>query len=203
MKYIKLLAGFISALFLATLVDNLGDLVFKPFLSWVGDETINIYVSVNAEYIDKIILRAMDDHINELTFFIYTGVNFSIVLLAYLIVAYLSERLLVMSERNLAESDSFLKRKNCHVLIIFLNIFLIAFCITVFYKVIIMDKVKEISSYAYSSIEIVRPNMSENEYLELKSQYLQVKNKDDFEKISETLDSYSDENHVLPEKPEL
>jgi hypothetical protein len=70
-------------------------------------------------------------------------------------------------------------------------------------QVFLVSTEAKISTYAYKGIEIVRPNMTELEYLELKSKILQGQSKSDFNSISEHLQSYSDAAHVLPDKPTL
>lgn len=199
MKYLKLLAGLISAVLVAALANGLWDLALKPFLFWLIDSLINIYDNINTGYLDGIIQDSFSQHITPASSAIHTKLQFVTVILFVLLCAHgikgLTQKINFYEEPSLKDTNV--------IKLIFLYVTSIAFTVSVFYKISVNDKIASISNYAYSSIEIVRPNMTEREYLELKSQYLQVIDKDDFEKISKTLESYSDESHVLPLKPEL
>jgi hypothetical protein len=64
------------------------------------------------------------------------------------------------------------------------------------FAVATQSTVIHIQKYAAKNLEIIRPYVGDNEYYFLRSQYLQIENKEDFEKFQEKIESISSEHSI-------
>lgn len=192
---------YISSFLYAAVISGLGAgvwfTILEPSFVWLFNHLFQFWDLIHTNFIDSIYERALKEEVTIWYANITLYLRFIFLFVFFILIKKMNDSLI----RRSAEigNEKVIGYVNKIVLIsYFLFIIVAFFALSHIYKASIA---KTISAYAYDGLEIVRPNMTESEYLELKSKIIQGNSKSDFNLISNQLKNYADSDHVLPKEP--
>lgn len=195
----KYLTSFLYAAILSGLGYGVWTNFLEPFLLWLFNNLFQFWDSVQSSFIDSIYDRAMKEEVNIWYANTTLYLRFIFIFLFFFFVRNINANIIKIISKSSNEKINRLLNR-----IILINYFLLIIITFILMSHIFsVSQAKTISSYVYRGIEIVRPNMTETEYIKLKSKIIQGNSKTAFNYISESLKSYSDQDHVLPDEPKL
>lgn len=90
--------------------------------------------------------------------------------------------------------DAYKKSKQNNIISATLNIIFVLFMIFMSYFFIIRTNSIMTANYNLKNVEIIRPYISENKYIKIKSDMYQIKSKKDFEKFDKYIRSVANKN---------
>lgn len=188
-KLLKLFLSLLGLILLGALGSGLWEKVLNPFIDWFSKTFITIIGNFQSSYIDNIYKSSAlgPEKVSLMFSAVFFLVIFSFIMYALFI--YINR---TFRNGNSAFILKFMVTTQLAGTFILIGILLVRF-----------PTVSSLSNYSYQGLEIVRPNMSEYQYYELKSELLQVMSKDDFLNFSKKLKSYEDDEHRLPELVDL
>lgn len=195
----KNVRSFIYAAILSGLGYGVWTKIITPLFNWIFNNLVHFWDLSHSNIIDRIYKRGLQEEVTIWYEDIRSFIGFILVIALYFFITKL-----ISNWKDIYSNQRYRKTPiTLNILTSTSYSLLLISAISINLQVYLSKAQMNISSYAYKGIEIVRPNMTELEYLELKSKILQGKSKSDFNAISEKLKSYADDNHVLPEEPTL
>lgn len=188
MKIFKWFAVAISTILLGALGSGLWERVFSGFFDNIYRLAVELVANIYSGYLDIIYQEAARDtpdiYLKKIAFQIF------IIVSVYLIFSGLKNRKWSSSVVN-KKIEDLLNGMYLWAIIIGFYILIISF-----FSISTFSYSSEVKSYAFHSMEILRPYVGENKYLYLKSQYYQIHSEADFLDFNEALKEESKAHSV-------
>ena len=178
-KIVKLFFGALATILLGAIGSGFWEKFLSPLLSYLSKLITSTISSLSTSYSDSIYAKASnitsthDGAVTIIFFFISFG--------------------LFMYALNSKKENIFIRIIHQSVNMNFQGWFGIintgAFFIVAIFLLSTETTVKQIRMYSVKQMEIVRPYLGEDKYLQLRSEYLRIKSKTDFDKFIDKLNS--------------
>jgi hypothetical protein len=183
-KIFKFILGTIGVILIGAIGSGVWEIILAPALKYIGNFITSTISSVSTVYSDSLYSKAAnitssDDSLNA-GFLILTIIFFS--LFIYGLNQNKENRIISSLLKFFVEPWQVLSGPIVCGVFIVVTIFLMATDSTIF----------KIKNYSTKQMEIIRPYIGETQYLILRSDYLQIKNKKDFDSFLKKLYSHAD-----------
>jgi len=189
---IKLFLGALATIFLGAIGSGLWEKVLSPFLSYLSRFFTSTLSSISSSYATSIYTRAAKLYGSDSP----TTVGLALMLLVFSGLFFYA----------LASKKDNLFIQILHRAIIFNFsgwvglIYSGAFVIVLLFLLSTENTVQAIKNYSHRQLEIIHPYIEEHQYLLLRSQYITMRSRQDFDQFQSKLIALASEKHVSIEK---
>lgn len=204
MKYLKIIAGIIATILLGALGSGIWERLLAPFLSFISLQIIQFVNKIYSGYIDSIYKSAAFDLPNSYQvkiaalLMILFGAYWSIIILSNF--DFLKS---YKSEHTSTHAENFSKQLYNYFQLIFLLASLTLFGMGLF-MLPRTDYIQQTISYSFRSMEILRPYIGDELYLNLKSEYYRIESSKEFDSFNTQIVDLANRNNIkLPKFKKL
>lgn len=192
-KALKVVLGILATIVLGAIGSGLWERMLGPFLDWLTRSTIGLYASAVGTYRDSIYANAAKGFHEEHSLVIHTIVIGILPAIYYfLLVRHPTE----ISDPN-EPARVFMRSRKGYWLILFLTV---AVFFGTMFESLRIRHINETITFSLASIEIVRPHIGEERYVDLRSRYFAMRTTKDFRAIyEEVVDASKDSHRQLPD----
>ena len=188
-KAIKILLGILGTIILGALGSGLWESIISPGLSWSSSAIASFFSSMSTRYQESVFQLAAEGE-SEMRIYrlqLLMGLLF-----------FFGIMLLVTKQMWLAVMNKWRISRALTATLIFAT--LIGFVLRITY----LDAARNVRDYSFKSLEILRPHLEEEKYLFLRSEFMQIRNKQQYLAFREKITMYQDSFNVwLPDAPEI
>jgi len=179
-KLLKVVLGVLATIVLGAIGSGLWERMLGPFLDWLTRSTIGLYASVAGTYRDSIYENAAKGFHEQHSLAMYTFVIGMLPFLYYLLL-----------RRHPTETRGpnepvrvFMRSRKGYWVILALTI---AVFFSTSFSSLKIRHINETITFSLASIEIVRPLVGEQKYIDLRSRYFSMRSSKDFHSIYDEL----------------
>ncbi|MEQ1741779.1 MAG: hypothetical protein ABL869_04670 [Candidatus Nitrotoga sp.] len=189
-KIIKLFFGALATIFLGAIGSGFWEKFLSPLLGYLSKLITSTISSLSTSYSDSIYTKASN----------ITSTNGDAVIIIFFFISFG----LFIYALNSKKENTFIRILHHSANMNFQGWFGIintgAFFIVAIFSLSTAATIQQIRMYSVKQMEIVRPYMGEDKYLQLRSEYLRIKTKTDFDKFIDKLNSSAKSASISLEK---
>jgi hypothetical protein len=192
-KFLKIILGIIATIILGAIGSGLWERMLGPLLDWITHATVGMYASLVSSYSDSIYEKAANGFHEENSLVLFT------IFISFLPMSYYFLLKKHPTEKNDKSEPIgiFIRSRKGYWLILALTI---TVTLGTSFTSLKLRHINETITFSLTSIEIIRPHISEQKYLELRSRYYSMRTTKEFRAIySEIVSVAKEHSQRLPD----